>query len=193
MDEAPKVFAPELSPAASRRWMGRLVIAVLLGAALWNFVASLTVNVVVPGLARVMEADAQSPFYLGKGDINVAAFFISLLELCFAMIAVLAVSTLSDRRPKPVRRRSASLAPSLVSAPIIPPAATIPAQPYPRAEPPREPKPVPTPAPVAPRPVTQTQPAAPQTQVAPAPPAKPPKAKKVYYNSVGDPIEVDDE
>src|SRR5271165_7161226 len=112
MEDAPKVFAPELSPAGSRKWIGRLIVAILLGAAIWSFIVSLTVNVIVPGLARVMEADPQSPLYLGKGDINVAALFVSLLELCLALIAALAVDAWSNRGPKPARKKSASAAPS---------------------------------------------------------------------------------
>jgi hypothetical protein len=197
MDEAPKVFAPELSPAGSRRWIGRLVIAVVLGAAIWNFIVALTVDVVVPGLARVMEADPQSALYLGKGDINIAAVFVSLLELCFAVIAGLAVNALSEHRPRPARKKSATRAPLPALPSIAPPAAA--ASPAIPVAAPRETT-VPTPTQIAaasppPRPA---QPATPPRVVAPNPaqPAKaekPPKPKKVYYNSVGDPIEVDDE
>jgi hypothetical protein len=196
MDEAPKVFAPELSPAGSRRWIGRLVIAVVLGAAIWNFIVALTVNVVVPGLATVMEADPQSPLYLGKGGVNIAAVFVSLLELCFAVIAGLAVNALSEHRPRPARKKSATRAPLPAIPSIAPPAAA--ASPAIPVAAPRETVPMPTQAAAASPPPRPAQFAAPPRAVPPSPaqPAKaekPPKPKKVYYNSVGDPIEVDDE
>src|ERR1017187_10060554 len=99
MDALSKPVAPDLSPAESRKWMGRLLIAVVLGAAIWNFVASLTGAVVLPALARVMETDPQSPLYLGKGDFNVPALFVSILELCFAALVSLLVISWSQRRP----------------------------------------------------------------------------------------------
>ena len=195
MDESPKALAPELSPAGSRRWFGRLVIAVILGAAIWNFIASLTVNLAIPGLARLMEADPQSPLYLGKGDINVAALFISLLELCFATIVVLAGGALFDRSPKPARRRPATVTPA-VTAPSITPPAAAPSPATKPAPPPREQ--IPVAVPIEPPasdlpPSPPPQPPVTQTAAPPAKPSKPPKPKKVYYNIVGERIEEDDE
>jgi hypothetical protein len=185
MDDSPKVFAPELSPVGSRRWIGRLVIAVLLGAAIWNFVVSLTINVVVPGLARVMEADPQSPLYLGKGDINVAAIFISVLELCFAIIAALVMNSWSERKPRPVRRKGAKIA----SVPALSIAVPQTAPPQPRVS---ALAPV-IPPPAAPAPQSVLQPAAAQASDPPGQAEKPSKPKKVYYNIVGERIEEDDQ
>jgi len=203
MDESAKVFAPELSPAGSRKWIGRLVVAVVLGAAIWNFVASLTVNLIVPGLARVMETDPQSALYLGKGDINVAALFISLLELCFALITAFALSAIFDRAPRAARRKPVAVPtraaapsiapPSISSSPQKPPverkepapaiSQLIPAAPPPPANAPER---------VAPQPAA-AQPAPAPTAAAPAKPSKPAKPKRVYYNIVGERIEEDDE
>jgi hypothetical protein len=190
VDEASKTFAPELSPAGSRKWIGRLVIAVLLGVATWNFVVSLTTSVVMPALAQLMPADAQSPLYLGKGDLNIAALFTSFLELCFAAIAALVVNSWTQRAPRPARRKSVKLATPVMpaSTPVAKPAA-------------KPASPVPPPATVAPQPPSGlSAQIAPQTQAAhtpapAAPPAetKPPKPKKVYYNLVGEQIESDEE
>src|ERR1700722_20193312 len=100
MDAPSKPLSADLSPAESRKWMGRLLIAVVLGAAIWNFVAALTSAVILPGLSRVMETDPQSPLYLGKGDFNVPVLFASVLELCFAAIVALGVSSWAQRRPR---------------------------------------------------------------------------------------------
>jgi hypothetical protein len=177
MDEVPKTFAPDLSPAGHKKWIGRLIIAVLAGAALWNFVVALTVDVVLPALARVMEADPQSPLYLGKGDFNLPPLFVAVLELCLAMIAAILVNSWAQSVPKAGRRKAMRSAPTLVPA-IAPSVAT--------------PKNLaPSPESVAPRPPQPDlpKPAPPPSQPAEAASAKP---KKVYYNSVGDPIEEDE-
>jgi large-conductance mechanosensitive channel len=191
MDAPSKQLAADLSPAESRKWMGRLLIAVVLGAAIWNVVASLTGAVIMPALARVMETDPQSPLYLGKGDFNVPAIFTSVLELCFAAIAALLVSSWSQRRPRAAQRKSASFAPAAslsISAPAIAPV----------REPVRQ-TPSPAASPVVPPPVSQ-EPASPALSKvtaaqapAPPPPAKPKPPKEVYYNSVGEIVERDDE
>ncbi len=55
MDEN-QTSAPKstLSPA---KWIGQLVAAVILAAGIWGLLASLTSNVLVPLLARVMGGD----------------------------------------------------------------------------------------------------------------------------------------
>ena len=195
MDALSKPLAADLSPAESRKWMGRLLVAVLLGAAIWNFVASLTGAVVLPALARVMETDPQSPLYLGKGDFNFPALFTSILELCFAAIAALMVNSWSQRRPRTARRKSAAVAPATglsISAPAaapfrepmsqVPPAIAAPAVP---PSPPQQ---------SAPPPATPQIPTAQApTPPPPAKPAKPKRPKEVYYNSVGEIVERDDE
>jgi hypothetical protein len=181
MDAPSKPLAADLSPAESRKWMGRLLIAVVLGAAIWNFVAALTSAVVLPGLARVMETDPQSPLSLGKGDFNVPVLFASVLEICFAAIVALGVSSWSQRRPRMAQRRSSSPAP-VASLSISSPAVA------PVREPVRQ---VVTPPPAPPQ---EAQVAAP----VPAPPARPAEAakpkppKEVYYNLVGEPVEDDE-
>jgi hypothetical protein len=189
VDELKQSYAPELSPLGSRKWIGRLVIAVLLAVAIWGFVVSLTTDVVIPALAQVMPADPQSPLYLGKGELNIAALFTSFLELCFAAIAALLVNSWACRVPRPARRKAARVAPAAAATPVSRKAAAKP------------PSPTPPPAPVAPQPssvlasqVSQKQ-QTPQSQPTPAASAeaKPPKPKKVYYNLVGEQIESDEE
>ena len=45
------------------KWIGQLVAAVILAEGIWGLLASLTSNLVVPLLARVMDGDPQSPSY----------------------------------------------------------------------------------------------------------------------------------
>jgi hypothetical protein len=55
-----QMSAPEstLNPG---KWIGRLVAAVILAEGVWGFLASLTNNLLVPLMARVLEIDPQSP------------------------------------------------------------------------------------------------------------------------------------
>jgi hypothetical protein len=196
MDASSKPLAPDLSPAESKKWMGRLFIAVVLGAAIWNFIAALTTAVVLPGLARVMESDPQSPLSLGKGDFNVPAIFASVLELCFAVIAALLINSWAERRPRMAmaRRKSPSVAPAASLSISAPGAATV-REPLrqvatPSAAQTATPQPVPAPSQAvqvaAPVPAPLAEPAESEK------PAKPKRPKDVYYNLVGEPVDPDE-
>jgi hypothetical protein len=174
----------ESSSADSRKWIGGIVIAVVLGEAIWGFLVSITNNLAVPAMARVMGGDAQSPLYLGKGDFNVQALFTSFLELCFAGIMAVLLNSWSQKpgrvRPKPVR-----LAPVEARAtPVVTPPVASPATPAADTTI-QEAKESVRSVLSAPQP----PPPSPQT----ARPAKPKPPKAVYYNIVGEPVDPDDE
>jgi hypothetical protein len=210
MDEVLKASAPESPAAESRRWIGRFLIAVVLGEAIWEFLVSITTNLAQPAMARVLGADPQSPLYLGRGDINVPALFTSVLELCFAGIVAVILSAWTQKAartrtvvvrqgPVAVPRQAAapsaapgpSPAPVSISAPVASPASV--------ASPPvANPADSPAPAAIAPTPTAPPEPIAqpaPQEKRSPqsVTPAAPKKPKKVYYNIVGEAIESDDE
>jgi hypothetical protein len=190
MDEKQASSAPE-STLNPRKWIGQLVAAVILAEGIWGFLASLTSNLLVPLLARVMEVDPQSPLYLGKGELNVPALFNSVLALCLAGIVFVLLHEWSQRKRAPVRVKmvrvtkkfsqptaaplSIMAPPEPVATPIQTPVnpATVPQIPH-----------VPVPASPAPQ---QSKPVPPPV-VAPAKPAKPKSPKEVYYNIVGEPI-----
>jgi hypothetical protein len=202
MDEIPRTSSPEWSAADTGRWIGRVVIAVILAEAIWGFIASLTNYLVLPLLSRTMGGDVQSPLYLGKGDINVPALFASVLELCFAGIVAVALNSVVQRKTKVIRVKSIRVSP-IPAQPAIPPpppraVAVVPPQPPP--SPPvvtySTPEPTPPAAATPPEQFWAPPEPAPQPKAAvppppPKPPAKPakPKApKEVYYNIVGEPI-----
>ena len=84
MDEKQTSAPPStLNPA---RWVAELVAAVILAEGIWGLLASLTSNLLVPLLARVMDGDPQSPSYLGRGELKVPALFNSFLAFCLAWI-----------------------------------------------------------------------------------------------------------
>ena len=200
MDENLRTSAPESSPADSSRWIGRVVIAVIVAEAIWGLIVSLTNNLVLPAMARIMEADVQSPLYLGKGDFNVPALFASVLELCFAGIVAVSLNAWLQRKRKLARTKSVRLTPPPVAqtgaAAASPPTAVAPTQTA-------SAKPVQTKTSLAPQPVAQSSatpsPTPPSSPSAPpstseAKPTKPkPPKKEVFYNIVGEPLTSEDD
>jgi hypothetical protein len=197
---------PAQDPISTGKWIARVILAVIVGEAIWSFLVSLTNGLIVPALARIMGGDPQSPVYLGKGDFNLTAIFVSILELCLAGIVAVVLNQWSRSgttrvRVKTVQVKTVAAKESMPS--IAPPA--------PRPTPSVSPAPVTSssgirpPASVAELAValqaTVDTPAAPQprpnvaTPAAPAPkpaataaPKKPEKPREVYYNIVGEPI-----
>ena len=207
MDEIGKNASPESPAAEAGKWIGRLLIAVILGEGIWGLIVSLTRDLILPLLAKTMGGDVQSPLYLGKGDVNVPALFTSVLELCFAGILAVILNAWVQRRDrstrsKPVRviarpvqpaaptqavtpvKAAASVAPPVVKPA---PASPIPARPAPSVAP-SAPSPSPEQFWTPPEPSPQPKAAAPPLPKPPAKPAKPKAPKEVYYNIVGEPI-----
>jgi hypothetical protein len=175
------------------KWVGQLVAAVILAEGIWGLLSSLTSNLLVPLLARVMNGDPGSPTYLGKGEVNVPALFNSFLALCLTGIVSLLLYGWSLRKPAPGRARIVRV-PEKAAQPtagtlsiIAPPKAVA----------------VPTQAVVNPSPTSQisqaavSSPPVPRPQHSkPTPPpvadatnaAKPQPPKELYYNIVGEPI-----
>jgi hypothetical protein len=176
MNELLKVSESPIDPG---KWVGRVVVAVILGEGIWGLLVSLTNNLAVPALTRIMGADPQSPLYLGKGDFNFAALFTSVLQLCFAgIVAVILYSW--AREPRRIRARVVAPVAGQARASVLPVRTDLPAIPV--AQTPVQPS----------EPVKPVQAAPPPAQPTPQP-AKPKKPKEVYYNIVGEPIEPDDE
>jgi hypothetical protein len=201
MGEIPSTSPPV--PLAPSRWIGKIILAVIVGEAIWGLLVSLTNGLIVPGLARVMGADPQSPVYLGKGDFNLTAIFVSILELCLAGIVALILNQWSLSSPgsrvRTIRVRTVATKgsmPSIAPASPAPPPTSAPKSAPAVSEPPPVAVAAAVAAQVAPSPLPSTpiasQSAAPKpTAPAPTPAAKPEKPKKpqeVYYNLVGEPI-----
>lgn len=181
------------------KWIAKIVLAVILGEATWGLLVSLTNGLIVPGLARVMGGDPQSPVYLGKGDFNLTSIFVSILELCLAGIVAILLNQWSSGparvRVKTVKVKTVAAKttlPSIAPTSIAPPPPAVPAAWAVAPKPAPIPRPVPTPppAPVAAVPVAPVaQPKPPAAQpAAPPKPEKPKKPHEVYYNIVGEPI-----
>lgn len=173
---------PESFPADSRKWISRIVIAVLLGEAIWGLLVSIINNLALPAMARAMGGDSTSPLYLGKGDFNIQGLFTSVLELCFAGIVAVLLNSWSQKAGH-VRRKFVAASVESSLAPVVTHPAPSPATP-----------PVDTAiqeATVTARSETSAPQPPPSPQV--AKPAKPKPPKVVYYNIVGEPVDTDDE
>jgi hypothetical protein len=172
---------PDSTPSPGKL-VGQLVAAVILAEGIWGFLASVTHNLVVPMLARTMEADPQSPLYLGKGELNIPAVFTSVLALCLTGIVFVLLYEWSRRKPASARVKM--VVKNVSQSAAVPLSITAPPQPLapPRTAAPPVAQISQPPAPVPPPP--------PQSKRAPpvATPAKPARPKEVYYNIVGEPI-----
>jgi hypothetical protein len=198
------------SPPDTGGWIGRLLIAVILGEGIWGLIVSVTNNLILPFMARVMGTDARSPLSLGNGQFNIPGLFTSVLELCFAGIAAVILNSWIQRKPKINRSKPLRVTP----LPVQPPAP----RPLPRSVapvqaaesvPPPAPLAVPATATVPPAGPSPTAPSAnqvpsqfwsplePSAEKAAAPPhpnpSKPKPPKEIVYNSVGEPLPFDDE
>jgi hypothetical protein len=197
---------PVAEQTSTGKWIVRVILAVIVGEAIWGLLVSITNGLIVPGLARLMGGDPQSPVYLGKGDFNLTAVFVSVLELCLAGIVALILNQISRSGPATVRIKTVKVktvpakssmpsiappapkpAPSVSTAPVTsssgirPPAsvAELAVALQATVENPVEPQPK---LPVA------TPPAPTAKPVATVAPQKPEKPREVYYNIVGEPI-----
>lgn len=200
----------ESSPAASGLWIGRIMIAIVFGEAIWAVLVSITNNLILPGLAKALGPDSQLS-QPGKLDFNFAALLISVLELCLAGITCLLIYAWAQRSVRPrVIRTAAASAPrtmSILAPPANPPAPERPIQAAPAkpsAPPPPLARPIETDAlskpstPTSPgeRPIQATPPPKPPLPASPPPqmanppdPTRPKKPKVVRYNLVGDPVD----
>jgi hypothetical protein len=167
----------------SGTWMWRVVVAVILGEAIWGLLVSITIDLILP-LIWWTAGRGQPVTFLGKADHNGPGLFASVIELCLAgTVAVLLNSWLSKRAnscAKPASERIGRLVPAPTAGRNT--ASTTVAV-------------VATDAAPANAPATKVNSVSPLPSPAPKPP-KPEKTKspkKVYYNIVGEPIDSDED
>jgi hypothetical protein len=188
----------------TRRWTGRILMAVILGAAIWNLVVSVMDFVVVPWIGGVMGQSSGLPTSFVQRPYDYPDLFVSVLKFCVAGIVAVSINWFFQRpgkagrievvKPAPPARPALEVVPAPpVRRPVPPPVAAppqaAPALSAPPAAAPVEPRPQSPPA-VVQRTANEPPPAA---TPEPAKPSKPAKPKKVYYNIVGEAIEVDED
>jgi hypothetical protein len=209
MDQTLKTIPSDAADA--RKWIGRIIMAVILGEAIWSLIVSVMNNLVVPWLGDVMGPSSGVPTSFTQRPYDYPDLFVSVLELAIAGLVAAVLNNFLQRptagRLRPVKSTVPTAA--FESEPVIPPAAgphqatmthgTLPLAPEPVA--PAPPVPLVEPATVA-RPIAVAPPAPPVVKsvatkpLPPAPkaePAKPQKPKAVYYNIVGEPMPSDED
>lgn len=110
MDPTGKTFASE-NP---RKWIGRILMAVILGEAIWNLIVSVMNNLVVPWLGDLFGQSSGLPTSFTQRPYNYPDLFVSILEFCIAAL-VAAIINYFFQRPRPVRGKTMKSA-----APIAP-------------------------------------------------------------------------
>src|SRR5580765_7331010 len=113
MDQTMKTFSSEGTD--TRRWIGRIIMAVILGEAIWGLIVSVMNNVVVPWLGDVMGQSSGLPTSFTQRPYNYPELFVSVFEFC---IAGLVAAVLNYFFQRPATRR---VKPSKSSVPASPP------------------------------------------------------------------------
>jgi large-conductance mechanosensitive channel len=221
MHQTVKTFTSE--GADARKWFGRVIMAVILGEAIWSLIVSVMNNLIVPWLGDVMGQSSALPTSFTQRPYDYPDLFVSVLEFCIAGITAVMLNYFLQRqgagRVKPVRSSvpTAPVEPTRVVPQAAAAAGTTQAtSPAPSALV-AKPDPVTPPAPVmlapaAAAPFIASGPVARAVAVAPpappvansvavkprpsAPKAAPPKLnkpKEVLYNIVGEPMPSDED
>lgn len=198
MDEAGKTFGSDRADA--RKWTGRMLMAVIMGLAIWNLIVSVMDYVVVPWLGDVMGQSSGLPTSFTQRPYDYPDLLVSVLEFCIAGIVAISINWFFQRPGKPVRVKVVKTSSVARQATVVP-AAPVPPQPavaaaIPTPTPPVAPPPAPAPAPMAQVAAPVPAPAAAKPAPSPSPkpqPAKPQPPKEVYYNIVGEPLPPDED
>jgi large-conductance mechanosensitive channel len=96
---------PAGSFPSDRRWIVRIIIAVILGEAVWTLIVSVMNNVIVPWLGDVMGPSAGLPTSFVQRPYNYPELFVSIFEVCLAGL-VAAILNYFVQRPQVQRVKS---------------------------------------------------------------------------------------
>jgi large-conductance mechanosensitive channel len=115
MDQPAKPFTSD--GGDTRRWIGRLIIAVLLGEALWGLIVSFMNHVFVPWLGDVMGQSSGLPTSFTQRPYNYPELFISVFEFCIAGL-VAAILNYFFQRPAARRVKTVKSVPTAPPGPV---------------------------------------------------------------------------
>jgi hypothetical protein len=172
MDPTGKTF-PSEDP---RKWIGRILMAVILGEAIWNLIVSIMNNLVVPWMGDLFGQSSGLPTSFTQRPYNYPDLFVSILEFCIAGL-VAAIINYFFQRPRAVRvkpGKSPVLVPPVEPVRLVPRTEAPAAQPQMVAAPATTAQPAPTPPTLTksapPAPVVKLDPIIPAAPVIAAPP-----------------------
>jgi hypothetical protein len=113
MDQPAKPFTSD--GGDTRRWIGRLIIAVLLGEALWGLIVSFMNHVFVPWLGDVMGQSSGLPTSFTQRPYNYPELFVSVFEFCIAGLAAAVINYFLQR---PAARRVKTVKSTSLPGPV---------------------------------------------------------------------------
>ncbi len=112
MDQTVKTITSE--GADARKWIGRIIMAVILGEAIWSLIVSIMNNLVVPWLGDMMGQASGLPTSFTQRPYDYPDLFVSVLEFCIAGIVAVMLNYFLQRQ------RAGSVKPVKSSAPTGP-------------------------------------------------------------------------
>jgi large-conductance mechanosensitive channel len=102
MDQPAKPFTSD--GGDPRGWIGRLIIAVLLGEAIWGLIVSFMNHVFVPWLGDIMGPSSGLPTSFTQRPYNYPELFVSVFEFCIAgLVAAIINFFLQRSAPRRVK------------------------------------------------------------------------------------------
>jgi large-conductance mechanosensitive channel len=105
---------PAGSFPSGRRWIVRIIVAVILGEAAWTLIVSVMNNVIVPWLGDFMGPSAGLPTSFVQRPYNYPELFVSIFEVC---IAGLVAAILNYFAQRPQVQRTTSMKGSVLASP----------------------------------------------------------------------------
>ena len=136
MDDSVKASTPDRSDTGN--WVGRIIVAVILGEAIWNLIVSVMNNLIVPWLGDVMGQSSGLPISFTQRPYNYPDLFVAVVEFCIAgLVAAVLNYFLQRRRAGQVRVKrlgSNATAGPVRIAPVSPPVAQAPLTEFPIAQ-----------------------------------------------------------
>src|SRR6266404_8140560 len=123
MDQKANTFSSEVSNGGN--WIGWIIIAVILGEAIWGLIVSIMNNLVVPWLGDVMGQTSGLPTSFTQRPYDYPDLFVSVLEFCIAgIVAVMLNYFLQWQRAGSVKPVKSSAATAPVEPARVVPQAT---------------------------------------------------------------------
>ena len=96
MDDSVKTSTPDRSGPGNR--VGRIIVAVILGEAIWNLIVSVMNNLVVPWLGDVMGQSSGLPTSFTQRPYNYPDLFVAVVEFCIAGLVAAILNYFLQRR-----------------------------------------------------------------------------------------------
>jgi len=96
MDGSLKASTPDRSGPGN--WVGRIIVAVIVGEAIWNLIVSVMNNLVVPWLGDVMGQSSGLPTSFTQRPYNYPDLFVAVVEFCIAGLVAAILNYFVQRR-----------------------------------------------------------------------------------------------